>query len=103
MDYNRRMRERRAAAFRGAFVNEYDDEGNVSAVKQWINDKTKGRRCCLTGQRYGCMNPNVQDDRTVPPLSFTKDNQLVDAEFSSVNMGTYNYYGPSQPDEHKKV
>lgn len=32
----------------------------------------------------------------------TKENYLVDAEFNITYMGTYNYYGPSQPDKHKK-
>ena len=62
VDYNRRMRERRAAAFRGAFVG--DDRDSLRTAKT-VNgrrtEKTRGRRCCLAGQRYGCMNPNVQD------------------------------------------
>lgn len=33
---------------------------------------------------------------------YTKNNKLVDEQYWSINMGTYNYYGPSQPAEHKK-
>ena len=33
---------------------------------------------------------------------YTKNNDLVDEKFSRINMGTYNYYGPSQPEKHKK-
>ena len=33
---------------------------------------------------------------------YTKENYLVDEEFNSTYMGTYNYYGPTQAEEHKK-
>lgn len=33
---------------------------------------------------------------------YTKENFLVDEGFNSTYMGTYNYYGPSQADKHKK-
>ncbi len=35
-------------------------------------------------------------------LVYTKENHLVDSIFSSEYMRTYNYYGPSQADKHKK-
>ena len=31
---------------------------------------------------------------------YTKDNDLVTENYYDINMGTYNYYGPSQPYEH---
>lgn len=34
---------------------------------------------------------------------YTKENYLVDENFSALNMGTYNYYGSSQYDLHKKI
>lgn len=34
---------------------------------------------------------------------YTKENYLVDEKFSAMNMGTYNYYGPSQTELHAKV
>jgi len=33
-------------------------------------------------------------------LVYTKENYLVDANFSNVNMGMYNYYGPDQAELH---
>ena len=34
---------------------------------------------------------------------YTKDNELVDERYSQIDMGTYNYYGPSQYDLHKDI
>ena len=34
---------------------------------------------------------------------YTKENYLVNENFSDLNMGTYNYYGPSQYDLHKNI
>ena len=31
---------------------------------------------------------------------YTKENYLVDKDFSATNMGTYNYFGPAQPSNH---
>ena len=36
-------------------------------------------------------------------IVFTKENYLVDEGFSALNMGTYNYYGPSQEELHTNV
>ena len=33
-------------------------------------------------------------------IVYTKENYLVDENFSAINMGTYNYYGPSQAQKH---
>ncbi len=34
---------------------------------------------------------------------YTKENYLVNENFSAMNMGTYNYYGPSQYELHKNI
>ena len=34
---------------------------------------------------------------------YTKEKYLVDENFSAMNMGTYNYYGPTQMQKHNKI
>ncbi len=34
---------------------------------------------------------------------YTKENYLVNEKFSAINMGTYNYYGPSQSEQHTLI
>ena len=49
----------------GDTVAEYEYNADNLRTAKTVNgrrtEKTRGRRWCLAGQRYGSMNPNVQD------------------------------------------